>query len=98
MRAGVRYTSLVVIRVPRGSGWRLFASALILCAVPAWAGVADYEIEVELDPANHRLNATEKIRWTNPTDTPTAEIYFHLYLNAFASCRPPSCARWGVNR
>jgi len=85
MRAGVRYTSLVVMRVPRGLGWCLFASALILCAVPAWAGVADYEIEVELDPATHRLNATEKIRWTNPTDTPTAEIYFHLYLNAFAS-------------
>ncbi len=55
MRAGVRYTSLVVMRVPRGLGWRLFASALILCAVPAWAGVADYDIEVELDPMERLL-------------------------------------------
>ena len=47
--------------------------------------MVDYEIEVGLDPASHRLSGVENIRWTNPTDTPTAEIYLHLYLNAFAS-------------
>ena len=52
--------------------------------MPAWAGVVDYEIEVELDPVNHGLLGTERVRWTNPTDTPTGEIYLHLYLNAFA--------------
>ena len=68
-----------------GPGWRLVAAALILSASPALAGVVDYEIEVGLDPASHRLSGVENIRWTNPTDTPTAEIYLHLYLNAFAS-------------
>jgi len=49
------------------------------------AGIADYEIEVSLDPDTHRLQASERIRWTNTTATPTEEIYLHLYLNAFAS-------------
>ncbi len=70
--------------MPHALGWRLFVVVLFLCAVPAWAGVVDYEIEVELDPTQHRLIATEKVRWTNPTDTPTSEVYLHLYLNAFA--------------
>jgi hypothetical protein len=47
--------------------------------------VANYEIEVVLDPETHRLQASERVRWTNATDTPTNELWFHLYLNAFAS-------------
>jgi hypothetical protein len=47
--------------------------------------VANYEIEVVLDPETHRLRASERVRWTNVTDTPTDELWFHLYLNAFAS-------------
>jgi hypothetical protein len=74
----------VKIRIHRGSGWGLFGVALILCAGSAWAGVADYEIEVDLDPEDHRLVGNERVVWTNPTDTPTDEIYLHLYLNAFA--------------
>jgi hypothetical protein len=44
----------------------------------------DYEIEVALDPETHRLEGVETIRWTNRTDAATDELYFHLYLNAFA--------------
>ena len=45
----------------------------------------DYEIEVTLDPQNHRLSAVEQIRWTNSADVATDELWFHLYLNAFAN-------------
>lgn len=83
--ASVGYTSPVLIRIPHFSGWCLSVGALILCAAPVWAGTADYEIEVELEAASHRLQGREKVRWTNSTDTPTAEVYLHLYLNAFSS-------------
>jgi len=56
----------------------------LLAAVTVAAGVADYEIDVSLDPETHRLRASERIRWTNVTDAPTDEMYLHLYLNAFA--------------
>jgi hypothetical protein len=49
------------------------------------ADVVDYEIEVVLDPDTHRLQGVERIHWTNTTAVATSEIYFHLYLNAFAS-------------
>jgi hypothetical protein len=74
--------------IPR-PGWLRFvlvAAALALGPVAVIdAGTVDYEIEVSLDPAAHRLQASERIRWTNTTDSPTDEIYLHLYLNAFAS-------------
>ena len=64
----------------------LVAAALVMGPVGAAdAGIADYEIEVSLDPDAHRLQASERVRWTNTTATPTDEIYLHLYLNAFAS-------------
>jgi len=64
----------------------LVAAALTLGPIAAAdAGTADYEIEVSLDPDAHRLRASERVRWTNTTATPTDEIYLHLYLNAFAS-------------
>ncbi len=43
-----------------------------------------YDIQVRLDPATHRLTGTEVIRWTNTASVPTGEIWWHLYLNAFA--------------
>jgi hypothetical protein len=54
---------------------------------PAALDTANYEIEVALDPRNHRLQGVEKIRWTNQASVATDEIYLHLYLNAFASFR-----------
>lgn len=49
--------------------------------------IADYDIEVSLDPATHELEGSMSIRWRNTTGVPTSEIWFHLYLNAFASSR-----------
>ena len=47
--------------------------------------IASYDIEVALDPETHRLIGSETIRWRNNAAVPTSEIWFHLYLNAFAS-------------
>ncbi|MFW5875367.1 MAG: M1 family metallopeptidase [Myxococcota bacterium] len=43
-----------------------------------------YEIEARLDPEAHRVDGRERIRWTNTSREPVSELYFHLYLNAFA--------------
>jgi hypothetical protein len=83
------YTLSVDMRFTHPSGALLvamIAAALAMGPVAAVvAGTADYEIEVTLDPDTHRLQASERVRWTNTTATPTDEIYLHLYLNAFAS-------------
>ena len=84
MRASGGYTFLVDIRTLQILGYRLFSCVLVLCTASAWAGVVDYDIEVDLDPITHRLHGVEKIRWTNPTAIPTNELYLHLYLNAFS--------------
>ncbi len=47
----------------------------------------DYEITGELNPHTHRLQGAERIRWTNMGGVPTSELWFHLYLNAFAGDR-----------
>ena len=63
------------------------AGSLGAATPPADADIADYEINVALDPETHRLEGVETIRWTNRTDVATDELYFHLYLNAFAGPR-----------
>lgn len=47
--------------------------------------VASYDIEVLLDPETHELRASQTVRWRNATGVATSELWFHLYLNAFAS-------------
>ena len=70
--------------------WGLFlaivaaAAALSAATPPVDVEIVDYTIDVVLDPETHRLEGTETIRWTNRTDVATGELYFHLYLNAFA--------------
>jgi len=66
----------------------LLALILAIAAVPTAAqdlDVASYDIDVALDPETHRLIGSETIRWRNTTGVATSEIWFHLYLNAFAS-------------
>ncbi len=45
--------------------------------------IADYAIQVRLDPDAKTLAGTERITWRNPADEPVGELWFHLYLNAF---------------
>lgn len=74
-----RYGLFLAVLAVTGSLWAV--------TPPAQVDVVDYEINVVLDPETHRLEGSEKIRWTNRTDAATDELYFHLYLNAFAGSR-----------
>lgn len=47
--------------------------------------IASYDIEVALDAEHHELDGRQTIRWRNTTSEPTSELWFHLYLNAFAN-------------
>src|SRR5207247_7256954 len=44
---------------------------------------ASYDIDVRLEPTDHSLHGTERIRWRNISAHPTSELQFHLYWNAW---------------
>ena len=47
--------------------------------------VANYAIDARLD-ANHRvITATETLHWVNTSSQPVRELWWHLYMNAFAN-------------
>ncbi|MFV2073959.1 MAG: M1 family metallopeptidase [Thermoanaerobaculales bacterium] len=74
-----------------GTRYIVGCGLVVATAISGGAGFAAevepvrYEIEVELDPISHRLQASQRVRWANTTTTPTDELWFHLYLNAFSS-------------
>lgn len=45
--------------------------------------IANYQIDVELNPATKRLTGRETLVWHNPSSDVIRELQFHLYLNAF---------------
>ena len=44
---------------------------------------ANYTIEATLDPATKSIRGTQVLRWRNLQETPTSELWFHLYWNAW---------------
>lgn len=51
------------------------------------AEVADYRISVTLDAQTKRLEGRERIVWRNPSADSVADLWLHLYLNAFRNTR-----------
>ncbi|QKZ12017.1 M1 family metallopeptidase [Spirosoma sp. KUDC1026] len=45
--------------------------------------LANYQIDVTLDPATKKLTGRETLTWRNPSGDVIRELQFHLYLNAF---------------
>lgn len=45
--------------------------------------LANYQIDVTLDPATKKLTGRETLTWRNPSSDVIRELQFHLYLNAF---------------
>jgi hypothetical protein len=45
--------------------------------------LANYRIDVTLDPVTKKLNGRETLTWHNPSTDVVRELRFHLYLNAF---------------
>ena len=56
---------------------------------------ANYEIDVRLDDKNKILYGNQVIRWRNISNIETNELWFHLYLNAFASERTTFSSEYG---
>ncbi len=72
---------------------RLLAALTILAAAstPAVAAraerVANYEISAVYDDASHTITARQRVTWRNVSTEAVPDLYFHLYLNAFANTR-----------
>lgn len=49
--------------------------------------IANYQIDVSLDPANRTLRGKQVLTWYNQTEETLTELQFHLYLNAFRNSR-----------
>ncbi|GAB3555601.1 M1 family metallopeptidase [Spirosoma fluminis] len=45
--------------------------------------LANYRIDVTLDPITKKLTGKETLTWRNPSNDVIQELQFHLYLNAF---------------
>ena len=72
----------------------IMLSAALCCAFAAQAQpvlfeqplsprIANYDIDVRLQPDNRTLKASQVLTWHNKTNTTITELQFHLYLNAF---------------
>ena len=51
--------------------------------VPLSPRLANYQIDVTLDPATKKLTGRETLTWRNSSNDVIRELPFHLYLNAF---------------
>jgi hypothetical protein len=66
---------------------------LTLCLTAALPGfgqnlcpqVANYTMDVRLDPAGRMVEGRETLLWTNTSADALGELWFHLYWNAFAN-------------
>jgi hypothetical protein len=45
--------------------------------------IANYTMDVKLDPEKKLINGKELLSWTNDSDFSVEELWFHLYWNAF---------------
>lgn len=61
----------------------LIASPLSAGDEPFCEQIASYTMEVNLDTSQNFLACTELLSWKNTTQSPTDELWFHLYWNAF---------------
>ncbi|GAB4378282.1 MAG: M1 family metallopeptidase [Calditrichia bacterium] len=57
--------------------------AQVLFDHPLSPRIANYRIQVHLDPKEKVLYGQQRLIWRNPGRRPTAELRFHLYMNAF---------------
>ncbi|SOD95575.1 M1 family metallopeptidase [Spirosoma fluviale] len=58
-------------------------SAKPIFTTPLSPRLANYQIDVTLDPASKKLDGRETLTWRNPSADVVRELQFHLYLNAF---------------
>lgn len=60
-----------------------FISNLIFSSQPFCKQTANYTMNIYLDTGKNLMRGNELLSWTNETESPTEELWFHLYWNAF---------------
>ena len=75
----------------RGASAVLFVLVMTLSRAAGGAAlsprIANYTINATYDPAEHTVTGHEILDWRNSTHEAALDLYFHLYLNAFANNR-----------
>jgi len=59
----------------------------VLFSQPLSPRIANYRIDVQLDPENRTLKGNQVLTWYNKTGEVLNHLEFHLYLNAFRNSR-----------
>jgi hypothetical protein len=84
MRAG----SIVLLVLAASLGVAFSARSARADPLPAHAQrVVSYSIDVTLDVPTHTLTGVERVIWRNPSSDAVADLWLHLYLNAFRNTR-----------
>jgi hypothetical protein len=65
----------------------LLPLSLLVPTSQAVPRIASYRMDVRLHPESREIHGSEILTWVNPTEDSTAELWFHLYLNAFKNER-----------
>jgi Peptidase family M1 domain len=91
-RPAVRRARLAVLAVVLAVATGAAGAAVAFAAVPLGAAAlsprnANYRIDAKYDPHAHTVTAHETLSWQNPDRREAHDLYFHLYLNAFANNR-----------
>lgn len=74
--------------------WKLISYCILFCLPITSVGqliedkvhsprIANYDINVRLDPLTKMLHGTERLTWFNTSTDTITTLQFHLYLNAF---------------
>lgn len=66
---------------------RPLAAQPVLFSQPLSPRIANYNIDVKLEPATRKLYGKEQLLWHNKSSDTITELQFHLYLNAFRNSR-----------
>jgi hypothetical protein len=84
----VRASRILLCFVVAAAGLASTASHPGLAASsPLSPRIANYRIEAIYDAPAHTITAHERLTWHNTSHEAALDLYFHLYLNAFANAR-----------
>ena len=84
------WLAVVIILIPAGETFAqqaLLEDRPVLFPEPLSPRIANYDIDVRLDPENRLLHGNEILRWVNRSKDSINELQLHLYLNAFRNSR-----------
>jgi len=68
-----------------GAALGIIALTHLASAAPLSPRIANYHITATYDGGAHTLTGRETLTWRNTAREPAVDLYFHLYLNAFAN-------------